>query len=211
MKQSLPKLGGILLAVVAVAAVLFLGVSAAEASQAAPNVVKTFAQPDGTVLLLRLWGDEFAHGWETLDGYTVVYNTRTDYWEYAVRDGSGWLAPSGKVVGEDAAPTAPGLKPSQTAIDQTRAEQGAPEVALAPAAAPPWAGSDTDVLFIMVAFTDVACTYTADNFQTNLFGWRGDRPRRPGRLLPGDLLRRPGARWRRGGVLHLGQHAQPLR
>ena len=32
---------------------------------------KTLTQPDGTQLDVRLWGDEFANGWETADGYTI--------------------------------------------------------------------------------------------------------------------------------------------
>ncbi len=179
MERSFVRPLGILFAVAICAAVLLLGAPAAQAAPAAPDVVKTFAQPDGKTLPLRLWGDEFAHGWETLDRYTVAFNKATGYWEYAVRDASGWLAPSGRVVGADAPPAAPGLKPDVRVIEQERAAKGAPSIAAAPTAAPPWAGPDTDVLFIMVGFTDLPCTFTAAQMQTNMFGG--------GATGPGDL------------------------
>ena len=46
-------------------------------------------------------------------------------------------------------------------------------------AAPNWAGADTDVLFIMVEFTDLGCAFTPAQMQTNMFGG--------GASGPGDL------------------------
>lgn len=45
-----------------------------------------FQQPDGTRFSARLWGDERAHGWETLNGYTIVKDPKTNYWCYAQMD-----------------------------------------------------------------------------------------------------------------------------
>ena len=46
-------------------------------------------------------------------------------------------------------------------------------------AAPSWAGADTDILFVMVEFTDQACTFTPAQMETNMFGG--------GASGPGDL------------------------
>ena len=45
--------------------------------------VFTFTQPDGTTIQLRGWGDQHYAVFETLDGYTVVQNPATGYWEVA--------------------------------------------------------------------------------------------------------------------------------
>lgn len=143
-------------------------------------IVNKFKQPNGAAIEIRLWGDEFAHGWETLDSFTVVKSPKSGYWEYAVRDSSGKLIPSGVIVSKGLPPAPPHLHPSEDAINERRSALGAPALgqpyALAP---PPWAGANTRILFIMVAFTDVPCNFTATQMQTNLFGG--------GASGPGDL------------------------
>lgn len=49
----------------------------------------TFRQPDGQELKVKGWGDQNRARFETLDGYTVVRNSRTGFFEYAnlSRDG----------------------------------------------------------------------------------------------------------------------------
>lgn len=175
------KTGVICLATLAVIGFYFLaGTVAVEASPADPDVVKVLAQPDGTRLKFRLWGDEFAHGWQTIDGYTVTRNEISGFWEYAVRDKAGWLIPSGIVVGKGLPPAPRYLRPSQEVVIAKRAERGLSTPGEMRLASPPaWAGSDTDVLFIMVEFTDVACTFTDAQMETNLFGG--------GASGPGDL------------------------
>jgi M6 family metalloprotease-like protein len=42
-----------------------------------------FVQPDGTVLQVRGWGDQHHAVFETLDGYTVVQDPTTGFFEYA--------------------------------------------------------------------------------------------------------------------------------
>lgn len=43
----------------------------------------TFRQPDGTELRVRGWGDQHRARFETQDGYTVVRNPATGFYEYA--------------------------------------------------------------------------------------------------------------------------------
>ncbi|MCP3669607.1 MAG: M6 family metalloprotease domain-containing protein [Gammaproteobacteria bacterium] len=52
---------------------------------ASPFVGKTFAftQPDGTILEVRGWGDQHYAVFETLDGYSVVKNPSTGFFEIA--------------------------------------------------------------------------------------------------------------------------------
>src|SRR3954447_15518940 len=60
----------------------------------------TFANPDGTEVTLRGWGNQFEAVFETLDGFTVV--TGDDgFYEYArLTDDGQTLVPSGTRVGE---------------------------------------------------------------------------------------------------------------
>ncbi len=154
-----------------------LGAGAAIASPAAPNVVKEVTQPDGTIVSLRLWGDEFAHGWETLGGYTVTKNAVTGTWDFALVGPTGELVPSGLEVGETDPPPDRHLRPTDEVINHLRALKGAPPIGvpylLAP---PPWSGADTDLLFIMVGFTDVGCSFTVSQMQDNMFGTTSSGP-----------------------------------
>lgn len=71
----------------------------------ASDMVVPLKQPDGGGFDARQYGDEWNHGYETRDGYTVVRNPETEAWEYAVDPaGSESLEPSGRVVGEEAPP-----------------------------------------------------------------------------------------------------------
>ena len=59
----------------------------------------TFANPDGSEVTLRGWGNQFQAVFETLDGYTVVQGDG-GYYEYAqLADDGGTLVPSGTRVG----------------------------------------------------------------------------------------------------------------
>jgi M6 family metalloprotease-like protein len=154
--------------------------SSALATPADPNVVKTLRQPDGTTIQVHLWGDEFIHGYETLGGYTLAYDAKDKTWKYAERDARGRLKPSKAVAKQDAPAAERHLRPTRAAFNDARAAQGAPALGAATlAAAPAWAGSDTDLLFLVVEFTDTGCTFTPTQMQTNMFGG--------GASGPGDL------------------------
>jgi len=150
------------------------------ASGADPNVVKTLTQPDGATLQVKIWGDEFIHGYETLDGFAVVFDAKTNSWRYAERDVGGGLKPSPDVANKDKPRAPKHLRPTREAINAARAAEGAPAIGVPSlATAPPWAGSDTDLLFIVAEFTDLGCTFTPAQMQTNMFGG--------GASGPGDL------------------------
>lgn len=60
----------------------------------------TFTQPDGQVIVLRGRGDEFQAVFETLDGYTVVFDPRRNAYGYALLAADGTLVPSTQLVGQ---------------------------------------------------------------------------------------------------------------
>lgn len=64
-----------------------------QAVPAYPGVVD-FKQPDNRSLSVRLFGDEFFHWAETVDGYAILFNER-GYYEYAAVDALENLVPSG--------------------------------------------------------------------------------------------------------------------
>ena len=56
----------------------------------------TFTNPDGSTFEVRGWGDQYYAVFETLDGYTVVKDPATGYYQYAVlSDDKNSLVPSG--------------------------------------------------------------------------------------------------------------------
>ncbi len=131
-------------------------VSDAFSGQASPEPVK-ITQPDGTTFTARIMGDEHMRWIETGAGYTVVKNRATDTWEYAVRNKSGALSPSGRVVGERGVPATPmgkHLRPSRNELSYQLANKGRMKMA------GPWEPSlvsgPRNLMFIAVNFSDRA-------------------------------------------------------
>ncbi|UTW11519.1 M6 family metalloprotease domain-containing protein [Marinobacterium rhizophilum] len=150
------------------------------AAPAAPDVRQTFLQADGSEVTLRLWGDEYVHGWESTDGFTVLHNSATGMWEYAVQDSDGRLTSSGFSLGSGPAPASAHLRPSAAVQNDLRSAAGASALGVPSSNVPPPFGiGNTKVLFIMVEFSDEACSYTDAQMQNNLFGG--------GATGPGDL------------------------
>jgi M6 family metalloprotease-like protein len=60
----------------------------------------TFTQPDETQIQVRGWGNQFYATFETLDGFTIIQNPDTGFYEYAkLTDDSNRLEPTGINVG----------------------------------------------------------------------------------------------------------------
>ncbi|HHT9111862.1 MAG: hypothetical protein HZA47_09385 [Planctomycetes bacterium] len=76
--------------------------------------IHTLTQPDGTDFKAKQWGDESCHGWETEDGYTVVFDESVNCWTYAIHDTTGELISSSRTVGKDDLPTGcfPHMRPT---------------------------------------------------------------------------------------------------
>ncbi len=140
------------------------GSSVALSVPAMPGL-RTVKQPDGTEIKLRLWGDEWLHGYETPDGYTVVKDSN-GYYVYAVRDKSGNLMPSKVKVGQ--APPAglqKSLRPKNTAtINKVRALKKSSAQRVVPS-------KGTGKLpVVLINFTDTTTTKTPAEFNTLFFG-----------------------------------------
>jgi M6 family metalloprotease-like protein len=113
-----------------VLAAVLVSVNLAHAVPANPKAIQLF-QPDGTSFQSFVRGDEF-QGWqETSDGYTVIKNPVTDFFEYAAQGNLGELVPSGLPVvtankSELSAPIGQlqkGLRPPRnTALEQFQRE-----------------------------------------------------------------------------------------
>ena len=147
-----------------------------QASPAAPDVISRFTQPDGSKLQLKLWGDEFANGYETLHGITVV-QARSGEWQVAVRNQRGELKASGVAPGTTFLPVPPHLRPSDEALNRSRARFGVPPIGSSTTmAAPAWAGNNTDVLFLAVEFSDRGCTFTPAQMADVMFGTAATGP-----------------------------------
>ena len=63
------------------------------------DAIHQLEQPDGTTFSAKLWGDETGHGWETLDGYTIVNDPATRAWHYARLDHSAKTLMTAGIVG----------------------------------------------------------------------------------------------------------------
>ncbi|QBG37335.1 hypothetical protein [Litorilituus sediminis] len=55
-------------------------------------------QADGSKINICRWGDEFSHGWETEEGYSVIKDEKTGLWFFAEQDGNGDLVSSSQRV-----------------------------------------------------------------------------------------------------------------
>ena len=88
----------------------------------------TFTQPDGTTLQVRGWGDQHYAVFETLDGYTLVKNPTTGFFEIAQlsEDGTNLESAPGLPGNVDGArsPVVPGLRINRDAA-RARGLEGA--------------------------------------------------------------------------------------
>lgn len=69
----------------------------------------TFTNPDGTTFAVRGWGSQFAAVFETLDGYTIVKDPDSGYYQYATLSAGRDLLPSGVPVSATAEPAGLGI------------------------------------------------------------------------------------------------------
>ncbi len=150
--------------------VLALPASIALAVPAAPELLR-LSQPDGLTFRARQWGDEFNHGWETQDGYSIIRDQYSQAWVYALPSSTGELMESSAIVGRSPPPTglARGLKPASAAMAQQRVErmEALDVAAVQPAIA---LNGTANVLTILVNYQDRTTSYSPANFTNMLFG-----------------------------------------
>jgi M6 family metalloprotease-like protein len=147
------------------AGLISLSANNGHAVPAAPGT-HTLRQADGTEFQARLWGDEWSHGWETLEGYSIVFDKQKKNWQYAARDNSGKLIPSSRIVRKDLPErTTPlHMRPSGKALEailQKKSDQALKVV-------PPFASANIPV--ILINYSDRSTSHTDSEFNTLLFG-----------------------------------------
>lgn len=149
---------------------------------AAPDLHE-LKQADDAPFKGRQWGDEFLAGWETDDGYTIVFDGELKSWTYADFDREGDLISSRRRV--DRERPAPNLGKGLRPKGKMRAKRTLVDFPLgtAPAAALPEGLSPSSPLaegappatvtrnipVILVNFADTTPTTTAADFTTLLF------------------------------------------
>ncbi|RPJ38068.1 MAG: hypothetical protein EHM21_17380, partial [Chloroflexi bacterium] len=162
---------------------LALSASLALAAPAAPIDIP-LQQPDGSVVTVRQWGDEWQHGYETKGGHTIVKDSASGFWVYAASQADGSLAPALNaskkmlVVGRDnPGSLAQHLRPDLSAHPRqpgSHASNSSQALNNSPAAAPafsPNAGIQKTLL-LLVNFSDATnqLENTTSTFHELLFG-----------------------------------------
>jgi M6 family metalloprotease-like protein len=128
-----------------------------------------FTQPDGDEITVYNRGDEFLRWVESPQGYTLVKNSETKFWEFAVLSGDV-LAPSGLVYRDDAVPPSgvePHLLPKRDESPRFRdraARTGWPQT--------PVSGT-RKVLVVLVAFQDRNLSTKESDWEEAFFGASG--------------------------------------
>ncbi|MBI4317520.1 MAG: M6 family metalloprotease domain-containing protein [Chloroflexi bacterium] len=89
-----------ILAILFSLAQLHLAASAAVAMPVAPLTI-ALSQPDGTTFEAVPFGDEWANGYETDSGFTILRDATTGFWHYATRSPTGHVVPSNLRLGRD--------------------------------------------------------------------------------------------------------------
>jgi M6 family metalloprotease-like protein len=149
-----------------------------QSTQAAPASPDAFilTQPDGSSFTARQWGDEWNHGSETLDGYSIL-KMSDGWWVYAELMPDGQLGPALNVaeprrVGIDPPDDLPlHLRPAIMDVNPHSLESmriGQPAQINPNPEAPEYLGS-IKTLVLLAKFTDQAETYTAASFQPVVF------------------------------------------
>jgi M6 family metalloprotease-like protein len=129
-------------------------------------IIHILSQPDGSEFKARQWGDEWNSGFETIEGYTIIKNSATEVWEYAVPDGEGGLASSGDAVYANEVPVDIQL---HVRPEQSESPKMSPDAEEAPDEVVPPTGT-ANIPVLLGTFSDTNPVYTTTDFNALLFG-----------------------------------------
>lgn len=150
---------------------------------AAPSIHQLH-QNDNSSFNARKWGDENLSGWETEDGYTILFDNSIKSWTYAVHDADEKLISSGRQVGKHEPPglLRKKIRPGKKALREMSPEKISPvflpgdeQIAsstatpVEPQLSPPPV-SNASIPVILVNFSDTATSYNTADFEALLFG-----------------------------------------
>jgi immune inhibitor A len=155
----------------------------AYAVPASPDIY-SLQQPDGTTFNAMQWGDENLHGWETEDGYTIVFEEKMNRWTYATHDFMGNLVGTSSIAGKDTPPASLKKRMRPLVPQGIRKMINKKPVPLVPApslsepeavSGPQGAGPLIPVVvnnvpFLLANFSDRTTTFTNAQFSSMLFG-----------------------------------------
>ena len=166
---------------------LLTGTDSALAVPAAPGT-HVLNQADGSTIKARQWGDEWQHGWETVSGYSILFDEKQANWVYADKNAFGQLIPSATAVrAEETSDAAlkgklftPQYQSGREITRHLRPTGEAKASARQKAALSPSGARDTRqktvspsgtgrLPVLMINFNDTSSTYSATDFDTLLF------------------------------------------
>jgi M6 family metalloprotease-like protein len=144
------------------------------ASQAVPAAPGTYIlkQPDKSSFVAKQWGDEFQHGWETEEGYTIEFDRRLNAWTYMTVDANYKPVPSSKIVGKDnpglnepkhIRPSGYGLSAHFVNENLKISSAGAQQQAVA-------VTGNNYIPVILINFSNTTTKYSSADFNNLLFG-----------------------------------------
>jgi M6 family metalloprotease-like protein len=164
-----------IIAILIICLVAFVFVCESYAVPAAP-ITHTLTQPDGGSFNARQWGDESSHGWETEDGYSIIFDEALKMWTYAIHSEEGSLMSSSRVVGKHIIPDVQQRIRPKIKIYRTLSKEQAKGFAKkstagdsGPRRVVPSTGT-ANIPVILINFSDRSTTYSASDFDSLLFG-----------------------------------------
>ncbi len=124
-------------------------------------------QSDGSTFVAIPYGDEWNNGYETLDGYTIIYDNIINNWVYADRSPEGTLIPSKQIVGKHKPWVKKHLRAEPSlSLSAPDVLQKTPSTAGPPV---PATGSHR-ILVILTQFSDRALITTEAEWNSKFFG-----------------------------------------
>lgn len=152
----------------------FIGAAGIASAAPAADNYHTLEQPDGTQFKAKRWGDEFNHGWENKNGYTIT-KAADGWWVYATIR-SGEIAPTTQKVTIDSPPRSISKHlrgDAQTSSQLSSDSQPTiPPDSIQKANSPekiPTTGT-VDLPVILINYSNTSTDYTVTDFDSLLFG-----------------------------------------
>lgn len=162
--------------------VLVVGVSGSHYAFAVPAFDKEYIldQPDGTTFTAIKWGDEYLHGWETLEGFTIVLDRISEEWCFAEYAQDGRLV-SSRIPADTLAPA--DLDMHLRPVDQETMQRIAWEREIKRVGTKSVTPTGTGKLpVLLINFSDTTTTVEKTSFTDLLFGTKPSVATGPGSM-----------------------------
>lgn len=145
-----------------------------QASPASPNSFVVI-QPDGTTFTAVQWGDEYQHGLETVEGYSIAQENSSGYWYYLSVGLDGTLAPAMQnstlmIVGQD---SPKGLKKHLRPSVTASAKSSTKSPAVVGATDSPTASGTQKVVVFLAGFPNATGRSAPSDWASLIFGGAG--------------------------------------